>query len=110
MSSRCLWLLDVLFFFFKQKTAYEMRISDWSSDVCSSDLGRGLDLVAERQEAEEAALGCAFGDPGDRSSLRFQPGRFDGQRRQSNALVLHQARAAEAIGRASCRERVCQYV
>src|SRR3546814_2332699 len=29
----------VLFFFFKQKTAYEMRISDWSSDVCSSDLG-----------------------------------------------------------------------
>src|SRR3546814_5048331 len=32
-----------LFFFFKQKTAYEMRISDWSSDVCSSDLhGRVL--------------------------------------------------------------------
>src|SRR3546814_18479435 len=29
----------ILFFFFKQKTAYEMRISDWSSDVCSSDLG-----------------------------------------------------------------------
>src|SRR3546814_10454867 len=29
----------VVFFFFKQKTAYEMRISDWSSDVCSSDLG-----------------------------------------------------------------------
>src|SRR3546814_7389710 len=31
------WMLCV-FFFFKQKTAYEMRISDWSSDVCSSDL------------------------------------------------------------------------
>src|SRR3546814_17983004 len=30
-----------VFFFFKQKTAYEMRISDWSSDVCSSDLERG---------------------------------------------------------------------
>src|SRR3546814_9946817 len=29
------------FFFFKQKTAYEMRISDWSSDVCSSDLDLG---------------------------------------------------------------------
>src|SRR3546814_2696370 len=29
------------FFFFKQKTAYEMRIIDWSSDVCSSDLGNG---------------------------------------------------------------------
>src|SRR3546814_4458615 len=32
------WFHDMLFFFFKQKTAYEMRISDWSSDVCSSDL------------------------------------------------------------------------
>src|SRR3546814_1012689 len=31
-------LIASLFFFFKQKTAYEMRISDWSSDVCSSDL------------------------------------------------------------------------
>src|SRR3546814_11094826 len=31
----------VMFFFFKQKTAYEMRISDWSSDVCSSDLAPG---------------------------------------------------------------------
>src|SRR3546814_10762439 len=30
--------LALFFFFFKQKTAYEMRISDWSSDVCSSDL------------------------------------------------------------------------
>src|SRR3546814_5013786 len=33
-----LLLIFVSFFFFKQKTAYEMRISDWSSDVCSSDL------------------------------------------------------------------------
>src|SRR3546814_12798530 len=32
----------LLFFFFKQKTAYEMRISDWSSDVCSSDLPIGI--------------------------------------------------------------------
>src|SRR3546814_10829001 len=31
--------VDITFFFFKQKTAYEMRMSDWSSDVCSSDLG-----------------------------------------------------------------------
>src|SRR3546814_12403885 len=31
-------MLYIVFFFFKQKTAYEMRISDWSSDVCSSDL------------------------------------------------------------------------
>src|SRR3546814_12131666 len=35
MVAKLVWSL---FFFFKQKTAYEMRISDWSSDVCSSDL------------------------------------------------------------------------
>src|SRR3546814_15328993 len=34
-------MLIILVFFYKQKTAYEMRISDWSSDVCSSDLGLG---------------------------------------------------------------------
>src|SRR3546814_19344106 len=38
-----MWLL--WFFFFKQKTAYEMRISDWSSDVCSSDIDGGVDGV-----------------------------------------------------------------
>src|SRR3546814_10453232 len=40
-----------LFFFFKQKKAYEMRISDWSSDVCSSDLdllGDGVELGVAR--------------------------------------------------------------
>src|SRR3546814_6700537 len=36
----------MLFFFFKQKTAYEMRISDWSSDVCSSDLAAEVVDVA----------------------------------------------------------------
>src|SRR3546814_18833924 len=43
-------MLSVLvsFFFFKQKTAYEMRISDWSSDVCSSD----LEVLAERGAGE----------------------------------------------------------
>src|SRR3546814_19334592 len=42
----------VFFFFFKQKTAYEMRISDWSSDVCSSDLAglyRKPDAFARRR-------------------------------------------------------------
>src|SRR3546814_4378611 len=61
----------VLFFFFKQKTAYEMRISDWSSDVCSSDLvmrikdglrGRGqaiLDAHDDRKppRADDAVAG-----------------------------------------------------
>src|SRR3546814_20825024 len=39
------------FFFFKQKTAYEMRISDWSSDVCSSD----LELIFKAEAVEEIA-------------------------------------------------------
>src|SRR3546814_8393123 len=44
-----------MFFFFKQKTAYEMRISDWSSDVCSSDL-EAVGEAAHRQPAEEVGL------------------------------------------------------
>src|SRR3546814_12013113 len=36
----------MFFFFFKQKTAYEMRISDWSSDVCSSDLATIIGFIA----------------------------------------------------------------
>src|SRR3546814_9438189 len=47
------------FFFFKQKTAYEMRISDWSSDVCSSDLGTPFHYLALLDAAE--ALGCDMG-------------------------------------------------
>src|SRR3546814_12263175 len=43
-------------FFFKQKTAYEMRISDWSSDVCSSDLGLFAAIVTERAERALSAL------------------------------------------------------
>src|SRR3546814_16209324 len=49
------------FFFFKQKTAYEMRISDWSSDVCSSDLARieaqfGPELVARHHGQAVVAI------------------------------------------------------
>src|SRR3546814_5315120 len=47
------------FFFFKQKTAYEMRISDWSSDVCSSDLGDALQLL------KRDLVGLGEGDGGD---------------------------------------------
>src|SRR3546814_4506591 len=47
----CLCLSCFIFFFFKQKTAYEMRISDWSSDVCSSDLAE-----AHRRDIEQRRL------------------------------------------------------
>src|SRR3546814_5510129 len=49
----------VSFFFFKQKTAYEMRISDWSSDVCSSD------LRATRHQPQ-AVDRCGYGGQRDR--------------------------------------------
>src|SRR3546814_3352562 len=52
-SSGALHLCVRLFFFFKQKTAYEMRISDWSSDVCSSDLGDSLDPIRIEPQAIE---------------------------------------------------------
>src|SRR3546814_9045387 len=50
----------LVFFFFKQKTAYEMRISDWSSDVCSSDLAvsaRRRALAAAAQQVEDRTRG-----------------------------------------------------
>src|SRR3546814_9843564 len=43
-----------LVFFFKRKTAYEMRISDWSSDVCSSDLRRRGDALADAPATDGA--------------------------------------------------------
>src|SRR3546814_4709036 len=50
----------LFFFFFKQKTAYEMRISDWSSDVCSSDLREiARDLLAARGILRLAELRAA---------------------------------------------------
>src|SRR3546814_3518113 len=51
LAAGCVLFFVVCFFFFKQKTAYEMRISDWSSDVCSSD----LDVLAGGREALVAA-------------------------------------------------------
>src|SRR3546814_2129565 len=74
-----------VFFFFKQKTAYEMRISDWSSDVCSSDL--------------PASPGAASGKIVlDADTAEQWAGRGE-------KVIL-----VREIGRASCRERVCQYV
>src|SRR3546814_6114846 len=48
----------IFFLFFKQKTAYEMRISDWSSDVCSSDLtSSGVERSKAMKETHSAAHG-----------------------------------------------------
>src|SRR3546814_12711376 len=53
----CLFVIcHFIVFFFKQKTAYDMRISDWSSDVCSSDLRDLVELLALQLVAAHAAL------------------------------------------------------
>src|SRR3546814_8538934 len=75
------------FFFFKQKTAYEMRISDWSSDVCSSDL-----VVMPELGLVLPGMVIAAGDSHSTTYGAFGVVGFG------------------KIGRASCRERVCQYV
>src|SRR3546814_3735928 len=99
----------IVFFFFKQKTAYEMRISVWSSDVCSSDLlafyeaqlgactnpwllGAWRLLYAQNMRYRHMYMPLA------RFELELGPQHADTMK-----VILAQ------IGRASCRERVCQY-
>src|SRR3546814_5298605 len=99
-------------FFFKQKTAYEMRISDWSSDVCSSDLFGPRSTQSLRDGPGDAA--CTTGDNG---TLTLQvelvhgdaPISKSGAATRSSRASRHYILHLE-IGRASCRERVCQYV
>src|SRR3546814_20310275 len=90
-------------FFFKQKTAYEMRISDWSSDVCSSDLAR---LCADRQGArggvedgriclrrpDDRADGAEDGRDGNRRPVREALAQLEQQLRRQDRLS---ARAKE---------------
>src|SRR3546814_6723557 len=99
-------------FFFKQKTAYEMRISDWSSDVCSSDLSEARLAVARGQL--ETAL--AQLDTSLENYLRFVglPARDLEQPPALSGLPGTPAQAVaiavenNQLGRASGRERVCQ--
>src|SRR3546814_5093351 len=67
-------------FFFKRKTAYEMRISDWSSDVCSSDLSGPLSNSPERHSAAPSGprQGVACGDLRD-TDLRSRNAHSEGQ-------------------------------
>src|SRR3546814_1561951 len=92
------------FFFFKQKTAYEVRISDWSSDVCSSDLPdpSGRDDVAFHRLQLEGGLEQGLRVLG----LGILEDPVGGALLDHLAVPHHD----DQIGRASCRERVCQYV
>src|SRR3546814_5038804 len=108
----CAYILYV-FFFFKQKTAYELRISDWSSDVCSSD------LIAAFKSVPFWAIDVSLSAGGQAFSAQWVPpdGCTDDAGRclqqpiaQQAAQQIRAAGSAQEIGRASCRERVCQYV
>src|SRR3546814_8566456 len=94
-----LYVVLYYFFFFKQKTAYEMRISDWSSDVCSSDL------------RPEHSIRC------DQAEMFINPSASKTFLARSSIRSASDLRSGmpfetflSEIGRASCRERVCQYV
>src|SRR3546814_20274826 len=132
-------MLVLLFiFFFKQKTAYEMRISDWSSDVCSSDLLFDLDsgtrsylqsfdpnvdddpydfrtgfdtpgFISKGSSTESLKTDWTIGDLGPIHDLHaVLIGGYS--KLYINQLNDLDVSPADQIGRASCRERVCQYV
>src|SRR3546814_19203053 len=128
----------VCFFFFKQKTAYDMRISDWSSDVCSSDLAvssvkPGDHVVLSYQACGHCSpcLGghfsyCDFAMEANFSGERLDGtvgvhshesadggrmhGHFFGQSSFATYALTTERNNDKEIGSASCRERVCQYV
>src|SRR3546814_7035329 len=91
------YLMNLVFvFFFKQKTAYEMRISDWSSDVCSSDL-------CGRYRGRRRA-GRRDGNPprsaDDRAAARWHPGR---SRRRTECRKIN---PSQRVGGTRCRDRI----
>src|SRR3546814_9819211 len=97
-------MFAVKFFVFKQKTAYDVRISDWSSDVCASD------LVCRDWFA------CIEPIPANIYTHKTLSGSFSVKNRHLVELLKGKSKDSDAIwnsiqiGRASCRERVCQYV
>src|SRR3546814_6542229 len=99
-------MLSYCFCFFKQKTAYEMRISDWSSDVCSSDLT--AETYKERVPIQDYNSLKPYIDrmiKGEQNILWPSDVKWFAKSSGTTA-----DRSKFKIGRASCRERVCQYV
>src|SRR3546814_18747571 len=120
-------MLLCVFFFFKQKTAYEMRISDWSSDVCSSDLAcsnAAKTAPFNPMKANPRLFSNSLYDKADipatwifsgASALAPWAGAANSNHRLAATLLMrcgllpYPPRLAR-IGNASCGERVCQYV
>src|SRR3546814_1896301 len=80
-----------MFFFFKQKTAYEMRISDWSSDVCSSDLDN---VFAVKHAFEECAASLGRAEQTQRAAINAAGQIAGGARVQQPAFVQQENRVA----------------
>src|SRR3546814_6923914 len=125
-----------MIFFFKQKTAYDMRISDWSSDVCSSDLfavirdgaeqaierlGSVIGTIVEAAnsissatvELNREAKGLAESAEAQTDSLdrtAADAASLSEAARGSEAIAKRANQRAGEIGRASWRERGCPYV
>src|SRR3546814_4296430 len=103
------------FFSVKQKTAYELRISDWSSDVCSSDLGDDSGAPAEGRKITNIVL-MGMGEPlynydNVATAMRIAMDQ-EGLSVSKRKITLSTSGVVPEmeIGRASCRERVGQYV
>src|SRR3546814_1124441 len=97
-----LFMYLCLFFFFKQKTAYEMRISDWSSDVCSSDLSvaRAAELACQGAARRQARSRREAAGQDDLAHLvvelllqRRRRAAIQRQRQKRRAAAARQARS-----------------
>src|SRR3546814_20442213 len=93
-----------ILFFFKQKTAYDMRISDWSSDVCSSDLLIGVHLQENQLNVSEVKRFWLHQANLSMNHLIVRKLLGREATEEEAPVILDQ------IGRASCRERVCRSV
>src|SRR3546814_18385617 len=108
----------IMFFFFKQKTAYEMRISDWSSDVCSSDLDQLKASGIQNLEALNTVVpGLIIAKAQFGAFLPLIRGIGTALNVSKNPTALYvdgvlipdqRPGFRDQIGRASGRERVCQ--
>src|SRR3546814_6680708 len=102
----------LLFFFFQQKTAYEVRISDWSSDVCSSDLDEELPLGHQEDALPVRLHGLALrrGQPAEAAALHDRRLGRIAEVMQVRAVEAGQALHRDENGRAACWERGVQSV
>src|SRR3546814_5404401 len=105
------WVVVWFVCFFKQKTAYEMRISDWSSDVCSSDLAQRQPWLEVRVRLDEPQPDLRHQVETALQGKAVRLVRIAAEYAGSggSAGVDDGAALVEQIGRASCRDRVCQY-